>query len=164
MGNPTRVSGRITISPPLSWPEFKNSPLYNASYDKSEVMFDVTEDIVETLDGQAIRRTATGLVSSTEDRFTPYHLVEHVQAAVDAFPDREFGGRLECDSEDGGPWRVEIQNRRATEVEPQIMWPEDEAKFEAAALLKAAHWFDRFDPVSAEQLRLMAGRVVDGTN
>jgi hypothetical protein len=39
------------------------------------------------------------------------------------------------------------------------MWPDDEAAFEAAALLKAAEWFDRFDIVSAEQLRLMAGRL-----
>lgn len=162
MSNPTSVSGRITITPPLTWPEFKTSPLYNASYNKSEVKLDVEEETVETLDGQAIRRTATGLVSSTEERFTPHYLVEHVQAALDAFPDRVFGGRLECDSEDGGPWRVEVHDGQAVMVEPRIMWPDDEAKFEAAALLKAAEWFDRFDIVSAEQLRLMAARVASG--
>jgi hypothetical protein len=161
MSNPTSVSGVITITPPLTWPEFKNSPLYQARYDVSEVKLDVEEATVETLDGQAISRTATGLVSSTEERFTPHNLIEHVQAAIDAFPDRQFGGRLDCDSEDGGPWRVEVHDGQAVMVEPKLMWPDDEAAFEAAALLKAAEWFDRFDIVSAEQLRLMAGRLTN---
>lgn len=164
MSNPTRVTGRITITPPLTWSEFRNHPLYNANYDVSEVKLAVEETTVETVDGEAIARTATGLVASTDESFNFPDLIEHVQAAVDALTGREFGGRLDCHSEDGGPWRVEVRGRRAVGVEPRLMWPEDEALFEAAALLKAAEWFDRFDAESAVQLRRMAARVVDGTN
>ena len=67
MSNPTSVSGRIVITPPLTWSEFKASPLYNADYDVSEVRLRVREETVETDDGQAIRRTATDLLPSTEE-------------------------------------------------------------------------------------------------
>jgi hypothetical protein len=140
MGNPTRVSGRITITPPLTWSEFKDSRLLNGRYDESEVMLDVEEETLDTESGQVIRKLATGLVASSEESFNFYDLVEHTQAAIDAFPGREFGGRLDCDSEDGGPWRVEVQDGRAVMVEPKLMWPDDEASFEAAALLKASTW------------------------
>lgn len=124
MSNPTSVTGRITITPPLTWPEFRNSPLYNARYDASEVKLCVEEATEDTDDGQVIRRTATALVPSTEESFNFYNLVEHVQAAVDAFPDREFGGRLEC-ADDWGKYRVAVQDGRAVKVEPQIVWPDE---------------------------------------
>jgi hypothetical protein len=127
MSSPTRVSNRIVITPPLTWPEFKTSPLYNADYDVSEVKLRVVEETVDTDDGQVIRRTATGLVPSTEESFNFYNLVEHVQAAIDAFPGHEFSGRLDCDTETEGCglWRVEVRGRKAVCVEPAIVWPDD---------------------------------------
>jgi hypothetical protein len=124
MSNPTSVSGRIVITPPLAWSEFKNSPLYQADYEVSEVRLRVQEETVETDDGQVIRRSATGLVPSTEESFNFYNLVEHVQAAIDAFPGHEFSGRLEC-SDDWGQYRVVVRDRKAERVDPAIVWPDD---------------------------------------
>jgi hypothetical protein len=124
MGYNTSVDGEIRIEPPLAWREFKDSPF--AGHDK-DVTFSVEEETVATDDGPLIRKTAVALVPTWEDSYKAYHLVEHVQEAIDAFPDRTFTGRLECEGEENTDiWRVVVRGRRAVKVTPRIVWPDEE--------------------------------------
>lgn len=125
MGYNTSVSGEIRIEPPLTWAEIKDSP-FLASYGL-DVTLRVEEETVDTPDGTLTRRTATALIPSWEDSYKAYHLVEHVQRAIDAFPHRRFTGRLECEGEENTDlWRVIIRDGRAVRVEPRIVWPDED--------------------------------------
>lgn len=129
----TRVTGEIRIEPPLTYAEFKNSPfiagdsLIEGSID---VRLRVEEETVDTDEGQLVRKTASALIPKWEEPYRAYHLIEHVQRAIDVFTTtgiHMFSGRLECEGEEQGDmWRVVIRDGRAVRVEPRIVWPDDE--------------------------------------
>jgi hypothetical protein len=127
MGYYTTVDGEIAIDPPLTWAEFKSSPFYRADGpSERDVRLKVDEEVVDTDEGQLIRKTAAVLEGAYEGGFKAYHLVEHVQEAIDTFPGHTFTGRLECAGEDGADfWRVVVRNGAAVKVEPRIVWPDD---------------------------------------
>lgn len=126
MGYNTSVDGEITITPPLTWNEIKDSPfLANPGY-KLGVTLKVTEETVDTDEGQLTRKTSSALGPAWEDAFKAYSLVEDVQKAIDAFPGHIFTGRLDCEGEENADlWRVVVRDGRAVKVEPQIVWPDD---------------------------------------
>lgn len=125
MGYNTTVSGKIRITPPLAWGEIKGSPFL--SDDDMSVRLDVEVETVDTPDGELLRRTAYELIPATDEAFKAYHLIEHVQQAIDAFPGHNFTGRLHCEGEEAGDlWRVVIRDGRAAEVRPQIVWPDED--------------------------------------
>ncbi|MFJ6215062.1 DUF6205 family protein [Streptomyces sp. NPDC092296] len=130
MGYNTSVDGEISITPPLAWSEFKDSPFAKTRTDsKHEVRLRIIEETVDTDEGQLTRRTADALLPISGDAFKAYHLVEHVQQAIDAFPGHEFAGRFECEGENAGDlWRVVIRVGVAVKVEPRIVWPDDDAQ------------------------------------
>jgi hypothetical protein len=129
----TSVDGQFTITPPLTWAEIRTSPAPTKQDGNFDVSLDVTEETVDTDDGQTIRKTAAALIPGWVGRGTFYHLVEHVQAVIDAHPGHQFTGYFECDGEDTGDlWRVVIRDGKAIRVEPRIVWP-DEADAELDA-------------------------------
>lgn len=125
MGYNTTVTGTLHIVPPLSWTEFQDSK-YCAKYDeRTDLILRVDEESVPTPDGPLLRRTARALVPAWEEAFRAYRLLENVQAAIDAFPEHEFIGVLECEGEDNPDmWRIVVRGRQAVKVEPEIKWPE----------------------------------------
>jgi hypothetical protein len=128
MGYNTSVIGRIGIEPPLTWAEIQASPFKPSLMDDADldVCLDIAEEKVDTDEGELIRRTAGGLLPRWEDEYRAYHLVEHVQKAVDSFPGHTFTGRLECEGEENTDmWRVVIRDGRAVRVEPRIVWPDE---------------------------------------
>ena len=127
MGYTTTVNGEIDITPPLSWQEIKASPFApNDTHGDYNVRLRIDETSIDTDDGTLLRRSAPALVPAWEEAFKAYHLVEHVQTAIDAFPGHLFSGRLECEGEDTGDlWRVVVRDGRAVKVEPRIVWPDE---------------------------------------
>lgn len=124
MGYNTSVSGEIRIEPPLTWREFKDSPF--AGHDK-DVTLHVEAETADTDSGPLMRKTAVALVPTWEDSYRAYHLVEHVQEAIDSFPGHTFTGRLECEGEENTDiWRVIVRDGRAVKVEPRIVWPDED--------------------------------------
>lgn len=124
MGYNTSVDGEIRINPPLTWREFKDSPFAGTGKD---VTFRVEEETVTTEDGPLIRRSAVALVPTWEDSYKAYHLVEHVQEVINAFPGHTFTGRLECEGEENTDlWRVVVRDGRAVKVTPRIVWPDED--------------------------------------
>lgn len=129
MGYYTTVDGEITITPPLTWTELKDSPFNpesEAHDPRLDVKLRIDEEQVDTEEGPLLRRTAGALVPAWEGRAKYYSLVEHTQKLMDALPGRTFSGRLECEGEEPGDlWRIVIRDGRAVKVEPQIVWPDD---------------------------------------
>jgi hypothetical protein len=130
MGYITHVTGEFTITPPLTWNEYKDSEFAPHNIKNSwepSLALRVDEDSVDTDEGPLLRRKATALVMREIDEYRAYHLIEEVQRAVDAFPGREWSGRLECEGEENADiWRVVISDGRAVRVEPRIVWPEED--------------------------------------
>lgn len=124
MGYNTSVDGELRIEPPLTWREFKASPFTG---DDLDVRLRVEAETIDTDDGPLMRKTATALIPTWEDSYKAYHLVEHVQQAIDAFPGHTFTGRLECEGEDNTDiWRVIVRDGKAVKIQPRIVWPDDE--------------------------------------
>lgn len=129
MSYTTHVTGEFTITPPLSWPEFKDSRFApdNAKSNRDpDLLLVVTEENVDTPEGPLLRRTATALAMREIDEYNSRDLLAQVQEAVDAFPGHEWSGRLDCEGEESADlWRVVIRDGRAVKVEPRIVWPDD---------------------------------------
>lgn len=130
MGYITHVTGEFTIEPPLSWPEFKDSPVapdnITSSYSPSLILR-VNEAPVDTDEGPLLRRTATALVMREIDEYRERGLVNEVQAAIDSFPGHTFTGRLDCEGQENTDmWRVVIRDGRAVRIEPRIVWPDED--------------------------------------
>ena len=99
MGYTTYVTGEFAITPPLTWPEFKDSRFAPDNLENSytpSLVFRVDEDTVDTDEGVLVRRMATALVMRQIDEYRAYGLLEEVQEAVNAFPGHEWTGRLNC--------------------------------------------------------------------
>lgn len=136
MGYTTYFTGEITITPPIPWGRLTGSPFLpdNArnyggrdSDGPRDLMFRIEEQTTETDEGILTRRSAAALVTTWEDEMKGYDIVEHLQEVIDAFPDHEFTGRLDCAGEESPDiWRLEIHDRRAVKVRPRIVWPDGE--------------------------------------
>lgn len=126
MSYDTSIDGHLAITPPLTWAEIRTSPAPTKQNGDYDVSLDVTEETIDTDDGQTIRKTAARLIPGWSGSGTFYNLIEHVQAVVDAHPAHEFTGHFECDGDEPGDlWRVVIRDRKAVRVEPRIVWPDD---------------------------------------
>ncbi|MEV8418762.1 DUF6205 family protein [Streptomyces niveus] len=106
----------------------RNSPFDPADLsDSQNVMLAITEERVDTPEGELTRRTASALVPRWDESFKAYHLLEHVQMAINTFPSHTFTGRLECEGEDNTDlWRVVVRDGRAVKVQPRIVWPDED--------------------------------------
>lgn len=129
MSYTTRVTGEFAITPPLGWPEFKDSrfaPHNLTSRYTPSLVLRVNEESVDTPEGLLLRRTAAALVMREIDEYRENGLVEEVQGVVDAFPGHEFTGRLDCEGEENSDvWRVRVKNGRVVRVDPEIVWPDE---------------------------------------
>lgn len=132
MGYHTYVTGEFAITPPLTWPEFKDSEFapdnIECAWDP-DLILRVVEETVDTEDGPLLRRTATALVMREIDEYRSNELLKNVQRAIDSFPGHTFTGRLDCEGQENTDmWRVVIRDgRRAVRVEPRIVWPDEES-------------------------------------
>lgn len=122
MGYNTRVSGSIAIRPPISAAELRAHPEFTS--EDASAHIETAQEIMLTDDGELTRISGVAIVPWGEDRFKAYDLVETVQAIVSAFPDRTYTGRFDCAGEDDGDlWRLKVQDGRAVEIRPRIVWP-----------------------------------------
>jgi hypothetical protein len=127
MGYTTSFDGEFVINPPLTWAEVRASRFAPDAFEKDrlDVKVRVGENVVEDDEGIRISKSGVALMPAYEDEMRGYSIVEHVQAFMDEHPGHELVGRLHCRGEETGDlWRLEIQNGRATEVRPRIVWPD----------------------------------------
>jgi hypothetical protein len=133
MSGDTRITGAITIDPPLTWAQTRDSIWLNTKRDPErdwyrEVWLRVVEDLRDTDDGVIAVRTVDA-IDPVPGETNGYTLTEQVQRIVDEIgPGHAFGGYLECTWR-GAPmetWRVVVRDGTVAEVHPQVFWPGDD--------------------------------------
>lgn len=126
MGYITRFTGELTITPPLTWAEIRDSPFSPDRFEDNrlDVKVRVEESEADTDDGLVIRRPGVALVPAYDDEMRGYDIVEHVQRFIDTYPQHTLSGRFDCEGEETGDlWRLEVHDGRAVKVTPRIVWP-----------------------------------------
>lgn len=128
MGYITSARGQIAITPPLTWGQIRESdflPHDLGGKDQLDVALVVDESTDDCDEGTLTVRIAVAVEARYQDEARNYNIVRHLQQLIDAFPDHEFTGRLDCEGEDTGDlWRLEIHDRKAVKVQPRIVWPD----------------------------------------
>lgn len=128
MGYTTRVTGEITITPPIPWHEVENGPFTGTSREHRDVNLRLCEEIVRVDGDRLLRRTADAVVPAFEDSYKAYYIVEHLQELIDQYGQgRTFAGRLDGEGSDAGDmWRLVVRGGRAVLVQPTITWPDED--------------------------------------
>jgi hypothetical protein len=128
MGYNTRVTGEITITPPIPWHEVESGPFTGTGREHRDVNLRLREEIVRVDGDRLVRRTADAVVPAFEDSYRAYDVVPHLQELIDAYgAGREFAGRLEGEGEDSlDVWRLVVRDGRAVLVTPVITWPDED--------------------------------------
>lgn len=125
MGYYTRITGEITLDPPLTYSEVKR---WRARQDVSHysLILKTDEKEVETDEGVLTRTTGVAIVPC-EESFKAYSFTDTVQRFASLFgKDRTFTGRFEARGEDSEDWwRLEIRNAQVVTTRGWVTWPED---------------------------------------
>jgi hypothetical protein len=124
MSYETRYSGEIRIDPPIPVEALEGTGFTPDRHNTMDVALKVSEIPVDGIPG-AFRRMAVAVVPAMS-RFSGYDIIAHLQRLLDLFGDgRAFTGRFGCAGEEAGDvWRLEVQDGRAVEVRPRIVWPD----------------------------------------
>jgi hypothetical protein len=141
MGYITDFQGEITITPPIPWGQIKDSPwIPGTARDRDEdVMFRLSEMATESPDGLVVHMSAVAIASTWDEEARGYSIVEHLQRAVDAYPDHEFSGYISAEGEECADfWRLAVVDRRAVKIKPVITWPGESDPALTRALMDAA--------------------------
>lgn len=129
------VRGKITITPPLSWLEFKDSGLYHEEGlgppwrdEREYVHLDVTSTTVDTAEGPLNRREAAAILppEGSWPRDEGAALIHEIVALIDTTRDKHsYDGELIFFGIDTGDIsRVVIKDNRAAFEQAAVVWPD----------------------------------------
>ena len=123
---PTRVDGRLRITPPLNWAEIKRDPLMVGSWRGSALTLAIKNTQVETDDGILMRKTCDTVQPIADTELKGHSIVTDVQKLLDAYPTHTFTGELDCiDTETFDRWRLVIKDGKAYRLDAQLTWHYD---------------------------------------
>jgi hypothetical protein len=116
----SHFTGRIDITPPLTWAQIKNS----AANGLQDLKLIVGETTADTPTGQTKTITGDAITPLTSSPYAGIDIHGELQSLLDAFPHHEFTGTIAARPEDphGDPWRYIIRNRTVIRQEPQTTW------------------------------------------
>lgn len=120
----SHFTGRITITPPLTWAQIKN----NTANGLQDLKLITTETVTDTPTGQTKAITGDAIVPLTSSAYSGYNIHTELQSLLDAYPRNEFAGAIEARPEDphGDPWRYIIRDRTVIRQEPRTTWVDSE--------------------------------------
>jgi hypothetical protein len=112
-------TGRVTITPPLTWTECKLSP------GVEDVKLDIHEE--DGPDGRIL--TAVAAVPARSSDSWSAHTGQELQFLIDSHPKHEFDGQLQVDWDPrlGGDVRAEryeVRGRRVVHLQARLQWTE----------------------------------------
>lgn len=133
----TRLTGRITIDPPLQYGDLRDSPWVKfqhpapAGSSRPEwhaIRLIVVEAPVETEQGLLVTKTAALVgVLDDENRAGADEVLEDVRRLIAAFPGHTWHGKIRGEGEEAEDvWRVVVDGTHASVARPVIQWPDDE--------------------------------------
>jgi hypothetical protein len=122
MGYYSTLQGKITITPPLTHAELRDTDPIMV-YRHRSVYVRVTTTVEESADGTITRTTGTCVVPSDESaKF--YELSEDLRSLVAAFPGHNWDGYIERHGEEAGDLeRLYVRDGQVVSVVPTITWP-----------------------------------------
>lgn len=131
MGNNTRVTGEITVSPPLNYTELRQWPqvLRAAGSRNGWAPLKPEEDRTETEtdEGMLVKISCSTLVPYSQSSFSGADSLDnYLNAAIAQWGgDHTFSGFFECVDEEGFWYRVVVgADNKAHTVRPVMTWPE----------------------------------------
>lgn len=127
MSYSNRFSGAITITPPLSYEQFKAAPKTGDAH------LGTVEKRVETATGRVTTIVADAIVGP-DDPCSGHNVEDDLKALVayvDTLPEyHALAGHIEVEWDQGfgePPSRYVVRGGRVVQVKAQIVWPEDVA-------------------------------------
>lgn len=116
----SHFTGRLMISPPLSWGEIRSV----RSPGLQDLRLELDEVVTETSTGQTKVVTGVAVVPITASPYIGMSIQDEVQSLLDAYPSHEFLGEIVARPEDphGEPWRYVIRDRRVIRQVPVLGW------------------------------------------
>lgn len=127
MSGDARISGRITITPPITWAELRANEWAMHHYADAHIKVDHND--VDTDQGVLSARFGVAIVPC-DGETNGHNLTADVQRVVDAFPTtpdgtpRAFSGWLHVIWGGGDEvYRVHVVDGRAHEARPSLAWP-----------------------------------------
>lgn len=130
MGYYSTMSGELTISPPLTWGQFKDSEFREGSEASRGtypcVKFRVEQETIESDTGRTEVITAVAVEPESGESRKLYYLEEEVQRLVDAYPGHTFTGEFLIEGEEAlDVWKLVVDDqRKVRQVHPRIVWPD----------------------------------------
>lgn len=127
MGYNTRVTGRITIDPPIPWGVVSGSEFLPPHLGGGErnwgLRFVIREDTVDTDEGRSTKLSAVG-VEAPKEPFKAYSIQEELQSVVTEFGEgHQFEGFLHCEGdEQGDVWRLMVEDGQVVKVTSRVVW------------------------------------------
>lgn len=141
-------SGRVTITPPLTWQECKVSP------GVEDVKLDIREE--DGPDGRIL--TAVAVVPARSSNSWSAHTGQELQFLIDSHPRHEFAGELRCDwapvygDEAVLAERWTVDGRTVVHEEGRLTWQR-----RGGAPDSHDRWRDAFESLHARLLRDLPG-------
>lgn len=124
MGYYSRLQGEITIDPPLTWSEVKDSPFLIG---RSSLRLQIEEQRTETHDGE---QHVARWVVAIEDRYAGegvkhYAVADELASIAQTWPDRTYSGHLVRVGEGTGDVeRYRIERGRVISEQAALVWPD----------------------------------------
>lgn len=121
MGYASHWTGEVTITPPLTWAEIRNSTKL------SDLQFRLDETVEDTDIGRTTVTTAVAIGPLDMGTYNGYHVDVELQTVINAYPSHAFEGAIKAVPEDpdGDPWRYVIRGRRVVRQVPVVEWRDD---------------------------------------
>jgi hypothetical protein len=128
MGYHSRTHGAITITPPLTWDEYKNSPFRDNRHNEYRDVILHMERATWTRDAPEPPQEGGPEIVATElrgheDEYKCYHMEEHLNEFIAAFPGRAYDGHLIRIGEGQGDLeRYTIENEELIVEKARLVW------------------------------------------
>jgi len=120
VGYTARFSGRITITPPLSWAELRNSP------GLGDLRILVHEDVTDHVLGQHRVLTGTAIVAAHDFPYGGYAMLSELEALASTHCRKHiFSGFIEAAGDEGDRWRLTIRDGRAVRQVGTVVWHDE---------------------------------------
>lgn len=127
MGYHSRVTGELTITPPIRWVDYRDSP-FRFDTDNHELSVAFREDLSDTHTdtGTTTTRSATAVTARSDDSGRFYSLLADLRDIAAGFgSDHRFDGWLVRIGEDQGDVeRYAIRGTAVITEQAQLCWPD----------------------------------------
>ena len=124
MGYYSRISGEISVHPPLRWSEVKDTPFISQSRSRL-LRIRIEEETQPVDDGEIITRRGVCIEDDIGDSAKYYNLEAELSEIAETYPDHRFDGYIVRVGESNGDIeRYSIHKGRVQTEQAIVTWPD----------------------------------------